>query len=99
MPSILLIFTLCYSPISHFFILEIDEKIDSYNKIEKKKNAISVDITKLEETMEKLQAAISNPDTDSTAIKKLSGIRESVEATITSLKQDYVGLDLFKKGL
>lgn len=85
--------------ISPIFKTKIDEKIDSYNKIEKKKGAISVDITKLEETMEKLQAAISNPAIDSDAVKKLTGIRESVEATITSLKQDYVGLDLFKKGL
>jgi len=83
--------------ISPIFKTKIDEKIDSYKKIEKRKNEISVDITKLEETMEKLQRAISNPDLDSDAIKKLTGIRESVEATVTSLKNDYVGLDLFKK--
>jgi predicted nucleic acid-binding Zn-ribbon protein len=68
-------------------------------KIEHKKNAISIDINKLEETMSKLQKAISNPDLDSEAVKKLTGIRESIEATINTLKQDYVGLDLFKKGV
>jgi glucose-1-phosphate thymidylyltransferase len=63
------------------------------------KNAISIDITKLEETMEKLQKAISNPDLDSEAVKKLTGIRESIEASIVSLKNDYVGLDLFKRDI
>jgi len=83
--------------ISTIFKTKIDEKIEAFKKIETRKNAISVDISKLEETMEKLQAAISNPDLDSAAVKKLTGIRESIEASITSLKNDYVGLDLFKK--
>lgn len=83
--------------ISPIFKTKIDEKIKAYGEIETKKNSISVDITKLEETMEKLQKAISSPDLDSEAIKKLTGIRESIESSINSLKQDYVGLDLFKK--
>jgi len=83
--------------ISPIFKTKIEEKVDSYKKIESAKNAISIDIEKLEETMEKLQKAISSPDLDSEAIKKLSGIRESIEAKITSLKNDYVGIDLFKK--
>lgn len=85
--------------ISPIFKSKIDEKVDAYKKIEAKKNAISIDITKLEETMEKLQKAISSPDLDSDAVKKLTGIRESIQSTITALKQDYVGLDLFKKDL
>jgi protein-arginine kinase activator protein McsA len=83
--------------ISPIFKTKIDEKLEIYKKVEDRKNKISIDITKLEETMEKLQAAISNPDLDSTAIKKLTGIRESIESSIISLKNDYVGLDLFKK--
>ena len=83
--------------ISSIFKTKIDEKIETYKKIEDRKNAISIDITKLEETMEKLQKAISSPDLDSDAVKKLTGIRESIEASINALKQDYVGLDLFKK--
>jgi hypothetical protein len=83
--------------ISPIFKTKIDEKVEAYAKIEDRKNAISVDITKLEETMEKLQKAISSPDLDSDAVKKLTGIRESIESTITALKNDYVGLDLFKK--
>jgi predicted nucleic acid-binding Zn-ribbon protein len=78
---------------------KIDEKIESFKKIEDRKNAISIDIAKLEETMEKLQKAISNPDLDSEAVKKLTGIRESIEASIVSLKNDYVGLDLFKRDI
>jgi hypothetical protein len=85
--------------ISSIFKTKIDEKVDAYKKIEAKKNAISIDISKLEETMEKLQKAISSPDLDSEAIKKLTGIRESIQSTITALKQDYVGIDLFKKDL
>ena len=85
--------------ISPIFKTKIDEKKEAYRKIENKKNSISVDINKLEDTMEKLQKAISNPDLKSEEVKKLSGIREAIEANITSLKQDYVGLDLFKKDL
>ncbi len=85
--------------ISPIFKTKIDEKKDAYRKIEERKNSISIDISKLEETMEKLQKAIANPDLDSDAIKKLTGIRESLEVNITSLKQDYVGLDLFKKDI
>jgi len=85
--------------ISPIFKTKIDEKIESFKKIEDRKNAISIDITKLEETMEKLQKAISNPDLDSEAVKKLTGIRESIEASIVSLKNDYVGLDLFKRDI
>ena len=83
--------------ISPIFKTKIDEKKEVYKKIEEKKQAIEIDIAKLEQTMEKLQAAISSPDLDSDAVKKLTGIRESIESNITSLKQDYVGLDLFKK--
>jgi hypothetical protein len=85
--------------ISPIFKTKIDEKIDSFKKIEAKKNEISVDISKLEETMEKLQKAISNPDLDSDAVKKLTGLRESIESTVLALKNDYVGLDLFKKDI
>jgi hypothetical protein len=85
--------------ISPIFKTKIDEKIETFKKIETRKNAISVDVAKLEETMEKLQKAISNPDIDSEAVKKLTGIRESINSTITSLKNDYVGLDLFKKDI
>lgn len=85
--------------ISPIFKTQIDKKKDAYRKIEEKKQAISIDITKLEETMEKLQTAISNPDISSDAVKKLTGIRESIESTLTALKQDYVGLDLFKKDI
>lgn len=85
--------------ISPIFKTKIDEKKEAYKKIEEKKSSITVDITKLEQTMEKLQAAISSPDLDSDAVKKLTGIRESIESTLTSLKQDYVGLDLFKKDI
>lgn len=85
--------------ISNIFQSKIDETVDSYKKIESKKNEINVDIAKLSTVMDKLQAAISNPDLDSEAIKKLEGIRESVESTINSLKHDYVGLDLFKRDI
>ena len=85
--------------ISPIFKTKIDEKLESYSKIEEKKKSISVDISKLEQTMEKLQAAISNPDLDSDAVKKLTGIRESIDATITTLKKDYVGLDLIKQAI
>jgi hypothetical protein len=85
--------------ISNIFQSKIEETVESYKKIEAKKNEINVDISKLSTVMEKLQAAISNPDLDSDAIKKLEGIRESVESAITALKHDYVGLDLFKRDI
>jgi protein-arginine kinase activator protein McsA len=85
--------------ISPIFKTKIDETVESYKKIEEKKKEINIDIEKLNTVMEKLQAAISNPDLDSEAIKKLEGLRESVESTINSLKHDYVGLDLFKRDI
>jgi hypothetical protein len=85
--------------ISDIFKTKIDQTVESFKKIEEKKKEINIDIDKLSTVMEKLQAAISNPDLDSEAIKKLEGIRESVESTINSLKNDYVGLDLFKRDI
>lgn len=85
--------------ISPIFKKQIDKKIESYKAIEEKKKEINLDITKLGTVLEKLQAAISSPDLDSDAIKKLEGLREAVESQIFSLKQDYVGLDLFKKDM
>jgi hypothetical protein len=85
--------------ISPIFKTKIDETIKSYQAIEERKKEITIDIEKLSTVMEKLQAAISNPDLDSDAIKKLEGIRESVESSITALKHDYVGLDLFKRDI
>jgi NifB/MoaA-like Fe-S oxidoreductase len=85
--------------ISPIFKTKIDEKVEKYQHIENKKKEILGDVSKLEVTLDKLQAAIHNPDMDSDAVKKLEKIKESVEATMTALKQDYVGLDLIKKNI
>jgi hypothetical protein len=85
--------------ISPIFKTKIDEKVEKYQHIENKKKEILGDVSKLEVTLDKLQSAIHNPDMDSDAVKKLEKIKESVEATMTALKQDYVGLDLIKKNI
>ena len=82
--------------ISPIFKTKIDEKIEEFKIIESKKEAIMLDVSKLEETLEKIQKTISNPDVEKDAVKKLEGIKESIETTINSLKEDYIGLDIFK---
>jgi protein-arginine kinase activator protein McsA len=83
--------------ISPIFKTKIDARIEDFKVIESKKEAIMIDVKKLEDTLEKLQKTISNPEVEKDAVKKLQGIKESIEATINTLKEDYVGLDILKK--
>ena len=83
--------------ISPIFKTKIDERIEDFKLIESKKEAIMIDVKKLEDTLEKLQKTISNPEVEKDAVKKLQGIKESIETTINTLKEDYVGLDILKK--
>jgi hypothetical protein len=83
--------------ISAIFKTKIDARIEDFKLIESKKEAIMIDVKKLEDTLEKLQKTISNPEVEKDAVKKLQGIKESIEATINTLKEDYVGLDILKK--
>lgn len=85
--------------ISPIFKTKIDEKVEKYQHIEKKKKEILGDVSKLEVTLDKLRTAIHNPDTEPDAVKKLEKIKESIESTMNALRQDYVGLDLIKKGI
>jgi hypothetical protein len=82
--------------ISSIFKTKINEKIEDFKIIESKKESIMLDVSKLEETLEKIQKTLSNPAVEKDAIKKLEGIKESIETTINSLKEDYIGLDIFK---
>ena len=83
--------------ISPIFKTKIDERINDFKLIESKKEAIMLDVKKLEDTLEKLQKTISNPEVEKDAVKKLQGIKESIETAINTLKEDYVGLDILKK--
>ena len=85
--------------ISPIFKTKIDEKVKKYQHIEKTKKDILGDVSKLEVTLDKLQTAIHEPEIEADAVKKLEKIKESIESTITALKQDYVGLDLIKKNI
>jgi len=85
--------------ISPIFKTKIDEKVEKYKHIEQKKKDILGDVSKLQVTLDKLQAAIHNPDIEADAVKKLEKIKESIETTLNALKQDYVGLDIIKKNI
>lgn len=83
--------------ISPIFKTKIDETAAALNKIEERKRDILANISKLEESVKKLDLAINNKDLDSTETKKLETIKESIDVTINKLKEEYIRVDLLKK--
>jgi hypothetical protein len=83
--------------VSNIFKVKIDESIQLLKNIEEKKKAILLDIEKLEKTATKLDETINSNEIDSEDSKKLQSIKESILATIESLKVEYSETDLVKK--
>lgn len=77
------------------------EKISSseikIGKIEARKKEILVEVEKLEESVQKLKLATQNKELDTNGVKKLDLIRESIEAMINTLKEEYISIDLVKQ--
>lgn len=83
--------------ISPIFKTKIEESVAELKKIEESKKSILTDISKLEGSINKLNEACANPGLDVTEVRKLEAIRESIEKTINTLKQEYIAIDLSKK--
>jgi len=82
--------------ISSIFESEINEASKLRKIAEKKKSEKLEDISKLEASKKKLEEAIGDEDTSTEAKKKLEKIKESIDVTISNLKEEYVKLDLIK---
>ena len=83
--------------VSPIFKTKIEASVAGLKKIEESKKIILTDIAKLEGSVTKLTEAVNVSGIEVSEIKKLESIKESIEATINKLKQDYIALDLSKK--
>lgn len=83
--------------ISPIFKTAINESISNIRAIDEKKRKIQVDISKLEESIKKLDVACTNKDLAPSEISKFESIKESIESSIVTMKNEYVELDLLKK--
>ena len=82
--------------VSSIFESEINEASKLRKVAEGKKNKILKDISKLEVSSKKLEDAIGSDDTDTDSKKKLEKVKESINITISNLKEEYVKVDLIK---
>jgi hypothetical protein len=82
--------------VSSIFESEINEASKLRKVAEGKKNKILQDISKLEVSSKKLEDAIGSDDTDTDSKKKLEKVKESINVTISNLKEEYVKVDLIK---
>lgn len=83
--------------ISKIFKVKIEESVDLIKQVELRKDEISKNITSLELVIEKLSVTLQRKDLDPAGVSKLENIKESVEKTISGLKESYIKLDLSKK--
>lgn len=82
--------------VSSIFESEINETSKLRKLAEGKKHKILKDISKLESSAKKLEETIGSEDTDTESKIKLEKVKESINATISNLKEEYVKVDLIK---
>lgn len=80
--------------ISPVFGTEITKQAKLENRKNKRKNKIQSNIVKLEETISKLDSALSSKKLDTTKISKLEKIKESVFDHVSVLKEKYISIDV-----
>jgi hypothetical protein len=83
--------------ISPIFKVKIEESVEKIKVIEEKKSSILTDVEKLEQTIAKLQEALSNSEIEKDDYNKLTSIKSGLEEAIVEMKNEYVSLDLSKK--
>lgn len=83
--------------ISPIFGTKIDESIELKRKIEEAKAAILINVEKLEGSVNKLNETINSGDVNKSEIIKLEELKESINASIAKLKEEYIEIDLGKK--
>ena len=82
--------------ISSIFGTKIEESIETKQKIETAKTAILENVSKLEKSVSKLNVTINAGEADRADIAKLETLKESIEASIVKLKEEYITIDLAK---
>jgi hypothetical protein len=78
---------------------KINESIILNNQVQDRKEEILKNISKLEESIAKLNDTIHSKDTDSHRISDLEELKESIENSIEKLKEEYVNVDLIRKSV
>jgi hypothetical protein len=84
--------------ISPIFKTKIDESIEAKKQIEVRKQEITDNIAKLEGSIKKIDEALESNTVRKDAIDKLEEIKESIQKSISDLKEEYISIDLMKKG-
>lgn len=83
--------------ISRIFSTKVDEGYAKRRQIEADKVKITEDIAKLQESSDKLGAALESPNIDEDKKEKLGNLKEGIDSNIASFKEQYLRLDLEKK--
>lgn len=82
--------------ISPIFKTKIDESIAEKRRIEDAKAGILENVAKLEGSVKKLNETINSKDVDQTQIVELEKIKDTIQESISKLKEDYINIDLAK---
>lgn len=83
--------------ISPIFKTEISEILEKKKQIETAKASILENVNKLEASVGKLNTTIKSGDVNSDEVAKLERLKESIESSISKLKEEYISIDLAKK--
>ena len=82
--------------ISSIYSDAINETAEKIKAIEKRKGTILENVSKLEGAVSEISTALESPKLQKGAIPKLEKLKESIESNISSLKEEYIELDLAK---
>lgn len=82
--------------ISSIYSDAINETSLKIKAIETRKGTILENVSKLEEAVSEISTALGSPKLQKGAIPKLEKLKGSIESNISSLKEEYISLDLAK---
>lgn len=85
--------------ISSIFKSAVDRSVVENKMIEDRKHQILVNVSKLEESVKRIQNTINSKEVDINQISELERVKESIESMIEELKFEYTDVDLIKKRL
>lgn len=83
--------------ISPIFKTKIDEISEAKKRLEERKKEINENINKLEGSIKKINETIESKSVKPDAVAKLEQVKESIESSIETLKEEFIKLDLGKK--
>lgn len=83
--------------VSELYSIQLSEQAEKLKQIEAEKGKINTDLEKLEQSILKLEEALSNETISIEYQTKLTDLKESIEQNIISLKNYYIELDNNKK--